>query len=49
MTCTVPRVQKSSDDGVWHSELLGFWTLSIVWDEELEHDVSEIGNISVLW
>jgi hypothetical protein len=25
------QILKGSDDGVQHSELLGFWTLSIVW------------------
>jgi hypothetical protein len=38
-----------SDDGVWHSELVGFWTLSIVRNlKKLENIVSEIGSVSVL-
>jgi hypothetical protein len=36
-----------SDDGVYHSELMGFWTLSIVQYSKIlktrEHNVSETG------
>jgi hypothetical protein len=28
---------KGSDDGVWHSELLAFWTLSIVRDSKYQN------------
>jgi hypothetical protein len=31
------------DDCVYHSELLSFWTLSIVQDSE-EHNISETGG-----
>jgi hypothetical protein len=43
-----------SDDGVQHSELLSFWTLSIVQYSRnpkkkiREHNVSETGSVSVL-
>jgi hypothetical protein len=30
------------------TELLGFWTLSIIWDQNLEYDVSETGSVSIL-
>jgi hypothetical protein len=36
-----------SDDDVWHSKLLGFWTLFIVRYPE-EHKVSETGSAFVL-
>jgi hypothetical protein len=32
---------------VYNTELLGFWTFSIVWYSR-EHDVSETGSVSVL-
>jgi hypothetical protein len=32
---------------VYNTELLGFWTFSIVWYSR-EHDVSETGFVSVL-
>jgi hypothetical protein len=39
-----------SDDGVQHSELLSFWTLSIVqYSKKIrENNVSETGSVSVL-
>jgi hypothetical protein len=39
-----------SDDGVQHSDLLSFWTLSIVqYSKKIrEHNVSETGSVSVL-
>jgi hypothetical protein len=39
------QILKGSDDGVQHSELLGFRTLSIVWysKKTREPDISETG------
>jgi hypothetical protein len=41
-----------SDDGVEHSELIGFWTSPIVQYSKIlkirEHNVSETGSVSVL-
>jgi hypothetical protein len=41
-------ILKGSGDGVQHSGLLGFWTLSIVRYSK-EYDVSETGPVSVPW
>jgi hypothetical protein len=40
-------ILNGSDDGVQHTELLGFLTFSIVWYSR-EHDVPETGSVSVL-
>jgi hypothetical protein len=36
-----------SNSLLWHSELLGFWTLSIIWYTK-EHSVLEAGSVSAL-
>jgi hypothetical protein len=41
------QILKGSDDGVQHSGILGFWTLSIVRYSK-EHNVSEAVSVSVL-
>jgi hypothetical protein len=38
---------KGSDDGVYHSGLMGFWTLFIIGYSK-EHNFSDTGSVSVL-
>jgi hypothetical protein len=44
------QILKGSDDGVQHSKLLGFWTLSSIWysKKTREHDTLEIESVSIL-
>jgi hypothetical protein len=46
-TPSIWKILKGSDDGVCHSGLSDFWTLSIAWYSK-EHYVSETGSVSVL-
>jgi hypothetical protein len=49
LSWTRAKEPKGSDGGVYHSELLGFWTLSSVRNSKhWEHNVSETGSVSVL-
>jgi hypothetical protein len=39
-------ILKVSDDGVQYSELMHFWTLSIVWDSK-NHRIQHIRNLDL--
>jgi hypothetical protein len=46
-TPSIWKILNGSDDAACHSGLLGFWTLSNVWNSK-KHGVSETGSVSVL-